>query len=130
MYGPDGAYRCFAGREATRALAKLSFEESDLSNPKYDDLGPFERDTLQEWIDKFKYYRCYPIIGKVSVPPHDLEFKRADLTQYKGKQDIPIGRIDAPIYLGINRKVLDVSYGGKDHYGEGDYYYYYANYIL
>ena len=35
---------------------------------------------------------------------------------------VPTGRIDAPIYVSINRKILDVSYGGKEMYGEGSGY--------
>jgi hypothetical protein len=61
-------YNCFAGRDATRAMAKLSFEEIDLSNSNIDDLGPFELSTLEDWFSKFKDYKCYPIIGRVSKP--------------------------------------------------------------
>lgn len=125
LYGENGAYHCFSGRDSTRALAKLSFEEDDLSNPRYDDLGPFERDSLENWVQKFKYYRCYPVVGRVSNPPVEYagrKFKREDLAVYNGTQAVPDGRIDAPIYIGLNGKVLDVSYGGKEHYGsEGGY---------
>jgi DNA replication protein DnaD len=38
-------------------MAKLSFEEEDLANPSYADLSPFERSTLSDWIEKFKYCR-------------------------------------------------------------------------
>lgn len=125
MYGENGAYHCFSGRDASRALAKLSFEEEDLSNPRYDDLGPFEKDSLENWVQKFKYYRAYPVVGRLCDPPVEYaerRFKRTDLVAYDGKQAVPDGRIDAPIYIGINGKVLDVSYGGKEHYGEGSSY--------
>eukprot|EP01041_Mallomonas_annulata_P008711 gene8711-17998_t len=122
LYGVEGAYHCFSGRDATRALAKLSFDESELSNPRYDDLGPFERDSLEGWVEKFKYYRAYPIVGRVSSPPASKDFKRSELSVYNGTQEVPTGRIDAPIYIAINGKVLDVSYGGKEHYGaDGGY---------
>ena len=42
FYGKDCSYNCFAGREATRAMAKLSFDEAELSNLDTSDLGPFE----------------------------------------------------------------------------------------
>ena len=42
FYGKDCSYNCFAGREATRAMAKLSFDESELSNLDTFDLSPFE----------------------------------------------------------------------------------------
>ena len=76
--------------------------------------GPFERSTLNDWIEKFKHYKCYPIVGKVSVAPPQKEFRREELFNFKGLQEVPEGRIDAPIYLGINGKVIDVSYGGKE----------------
>ncbi len=38
-------YHCFAGREASRAMALLSFDESELSNTRIDDLGAFGRGT-------------------------------------------------------------------------------------
>lgn len=54
FYGEGSGYHCFAGREASRAMAKLSFDEIELSNPNIDDLGPFEKSTLDEWYQKFK----------------------------------------------------------------------------
>ena len=44
-----------AGREASRALALLSFDEKDLSSTTLSDLGPFEKETLDGWEEKFKY---------------------------------------------------------------------------
>lgn len=43
----------FAGRDASRALAKMSFEASDLTGD-VSGLGPFEVEALQEWEYKFK----------------------------------------------------------------------------
>lgn len=120
FYGKGSSYNCFAGREATRAMARLSFEEEDLSSTKTDDLGPFERSTLEDWYDKFKYLKCYPIVGRVSSPPGpDQVFTKEELASFNGTQAVPPGRIDAPIYIAINGKVLDVSYGGKAMYGVG-----------
>lgn len=88
-YGVDGTYHCFAGRDASRAMAKLSFDEEDLSNQNLDDLGVFERDMLQNWIDKFKYGKQYPIVGHLSFPDVG-ETKRVftveELAKYKGPQ--------------------------------------------
>mmetsp|Transcript_11278 Transcript_11278/g.11309 ORF Transcript_11278/g.11309 Transcript_11278/m.11309 type:complete len:323 (+) Transcript_11278:64-1032(+) len=129
MYGPQGAYYCFTGRDATRALARLSFEEEDLSNPNIEDLGPFERDTLEQWIEKFRHYRGYPVVGRVSEVPKewaDRTFSRSDLTVFDGSQSVPSGRVDAPILLGVSGRVLDVSYGGKEHYGPGGGYHLFA----
>jgi len=58
FYGPGGPYHMFAGRDASRALAKLSFEEADLANPRVDDLSAHEKDQLNDWITKFEMKRC------------------------------------------------------------------------
>ena len=103
-------------------MAKFSFEEKELSSTKLDDLGAFERSTLQDWYDKFKIYRSYPIVGRTSIPPTDLRLTRSALRQYDGKQPVPEGRVNAPIYIGIGGKIFDVSYGGVEMYGaEGPY---------
>ncbi len=38
MYGKGCAYHLFAGRDASRALAKMSFDAEHLDNPRTDDL--------------------------------------------------------------------------------------------
>lgn len=53
FYGPGGPYALFAGKDASRALAKMSFEPSDLTSD-ISGLGPFEVEALQEWEYKFK----------------------------------------------------------------------------
>jgi membrane-associated progesterone receptor component len=126
FYGEGSGYHCFAGREASRAMAKLSFDEEDLANHDISDLGPFEKSVLDDWIQKFKHFKCYPIVGKVSIPPKDLELSREQMIEYRGLQEVPEGRIDAPIYIGINGKILDVSYGGKEMYGQGGPYFLFA----
>ncbi|CAE7541817.1 MSBP1, partial [Symbiodinium microadriaticum] len=83
-YGPGSTYDCFAGRDASRAMAKLSFEESELSNPNIDDLGPFERDVLENWVEKFQYMKCYPVVGKLSYPARDRVFTPAELWECRG----------------------------------------------
>ena len=61
-YGPSGSYACLAGREASRAVAKLNFDEKELCNDKLDDLKPRERQSLEKWVEKFKS-RNYQIVG-------------------------------------------------------------------
>jgi len=126
FYGEGSGYHCFAGREASRAMAKLSFEESELSNLDLSDLGSFEKNQLDEWYDKFKHYKNYPIVGRVSSPAKNLKLTVSELAAYKGLQEVPVGRVDAPIYVGIKGKILDVSYGGKEYYGEGGPYFVFA----
>lgn len=131
FYGPEGSYSCFAGREASRAMAKLSFDEKELNNLKLDDISAFERDSLEGWIEKFKHYRDYPIVGKVSMPPTDLTFTIEELSTYNGKQEVntegeEAHRLDKPIYVSLNKNVYDVSYGGKEMYAEGGPYFLFA----
>ena len=63
--------------------------------------------------------KCYPIVGLLSTPVKGLKLKRSDLIKFKGLNEVPSGRVDAPIYIGIKNKILDVSYGGKEMYGVG-----------
>ena len=146
-YGVDATYHCFAGRDASRAMAKLSFDEEELSNQCLDDLGLFERDTLQGWIDKFKYYKQYPIVGQLSFPNVGVEkrvFTVSELAKFKGiappaekqgtddnqnkevYQELLPGRVSREILLCLKGKVYDVSYGGVEMYGEGGPYHRFA----
>ncbi|XVF09856.1 hypothetical protein REPUB_Repub07fG0133000 [Reevesia pubescens] len=72
FYGPGGPYALFAGKDASRALAKMSFEEKDLTGD-ISDLGPFELDALQDWEYKFmsKYVKVGTIKKTVPVTEGD-----------------------------------------------------------
>ncbi|KAJ4907521.1 Membrane steroid-binding protein 1 [Raphanus sativus] len=63
-YGPGGPYALFAGKDASQALAKMSFEEKDLTWD-ISGLSPFELDALQDWEDKFM--SNYAKVGTVEV---------------------------------------------------------------
>lgn len=58
FYGPGGPYAMFAGKDCTRALAKLSFE-AELFTGNTEGLEPHELEKLEEWIEMFegKYRR-------------------------------------------------------------------------
>ncbi|XP_057481274.1 membrane steroid-binding protein 1-like [Actinidia eriantha] len=62
FYGPGGPYALFAGKDASRALAKMSFEDKDLTGD-ISDLGPFEIDALQDW--EYKFMSKYVKVGTV-----------------------------------------------------------------
>lgn len=126
FYGEGSGYNCFAGRDATRAMAKLSFDEIDLSNSNVDDLGSFELGVLEDWYIKFKDFKCYPIMGRVSKPITFKDYTLTELLEFKDVAVVPEGRLDAPIFMGINGKVIDVSYGGKEMYGKGGPYFLFA----
>ncbi|KAJ4774422.1 hypothetical protein LUZ62_058679 [Rhynchospora pubera] len=62
FYGPGGPYALFAGRDASRALAKMSFEPQDLTSD-ISGLGPFELDALQDW--EYKFMSKYVKVGSI-----------------------------------------------------------------
>lgn len=72
FYGPGGPYALFAGKDASRALAKMSFEEKDLTGD-ISGLGPFELDALQDW--EYKFMEKYVKVGTIKreVPVTEAE---------------------------------------------------------
>ena len=62
FYGPGGPYGMFAGKDCTRALAKMAFDE-ELFTGDIAGLEADELEKLEEWIEMFegKYRR----IGRV-----------------------------------------------------------------
>lgn len=58
FYGPGGPYGMFAGKDCTRALAMVSFDE-ELFTGDIQGLEPEELEKLEEWIEMFegKYRR-------------------------------------------------------------------------
>jgi membrane-associated progesterone receptor component len=108
------------------ALAKMSFDTSHLGDLKgCQTLNFGERNELEGWVDKFTYYRNYPIKGRL-VDDDDLAAlaKRTLTTKELAKctgekgQEIPDGYAAAPIYIGAGDKVFDASFGGVEFYGE------------
>ncbi|XP_021739255.1 probable steroid-binding protein 3 [Chenopodium quinoa] len=73
FYGPGGSYAMFAGRDATRALALMSFDPQDLTG-NMDGLSESELDVLQDW--ELKFIEKYPKVG-VLVKEEDLDSKKA-----------------------------------------------------
>ena len=62
FYGPGGAYCMFAGKDASRALAKMSKEEGDVTG-SLDGLSEKEIGVLNDWETKF--VAKYPVVGRV-----------------------------------------------------------------
>ncbi|KAG0255537.1 hypothetical protein BG011_005074 [Mortierella polycephala] len=68
FYGPGGPYGNFAGRDASRGLAKNSFDKSmlvPLEGPidKLEDLDDSERESLSDWAMHFE--AKYQLVGKL-----------------------------------------------------------------
>lgn len=65
FYGPKGGYNKFAGRDVSRALAKMSFDPADLENTSTDDLDEKQKKVLADWVKTFEGRKGYPIVGKI-----------------------------------------------------------------
>ena len=62
FYGPGGGYFALAGRDASRALARMDLGPANLDSPvRLDDLSDKERQTLDQWHDKLS--AKYPQVG-------------------------------------------------------------------
>jgi len=68
FYGPDGPYGMMAGRDASRALARMSLDPADVENSDISDLSASERSQLEEYVAKFemKYHRVGFLVGSGS----------------------------------------------------------------
>jgi membrane-associated progesterone receptor component len=129
FYGPGGPYEMFAGRECGAALATMSFNESLLDNMSaIDTLGRGDKAELENWLEKFEHYRCYPIKGRFvpndKLPSPERTISLEELAMYDGNNEgAPTrdhsGYAAHPIYLGAHDKVFDVSFGGVEMYGKG-----------
>ncbi|GAB2211784.1 hypothetical protein Droror1_Dr00025119 [Drosera rotundifolia] len=62
FYGPGGPYAMFAGKDASRALAKMSKEDDDV-RADIDGLSEKELEVLADWERKFEVK--YPVVGRV-----------------------------------------------------------------
>lgn len=59
FYGPGAGYHMFAGRDASRALATMKFE--DIESHNVDDLEEESLQVLRDWIAK--YESKYKVVG-------------------------------------------------------------------
>lgn len=72
FYGPGGPYALFAGHDATRALALMSFDPKDLTS-NVDGLRASELEVLQDWEYKFmeKYVKVGHIVSEKTTKGED-----------------------------------------------------------
>jgi membrane-associated progesterone receptor component len=81
FYGPGGAYHVYAGREAARALGKMSLSPEDCT-ADLDDLSEKERATLAQWETKFE--AKYKVVGQVRRKKEEFNLKNeANATSYR-----------------------------------------------
>ncbi|XP_073155625.1 membrane steroid-binding protein 2-like isoform X2 [Henckelia pumila] len=76
FYGPSGPYALFAGRDASRALALMSFDPKDLTG-NIEELTTSELEALLEWEYKFmeKYVKVGQIVGGKIIEPKETGFE-------------------------------------------------------
>jgi hypothetical protein len=92
----------FAGHEFGIALAQMSFKTEHL-----DDVAGCA--SLGGWIQKFKFYRCYPVEGRL-IPTSDLPdpthiVSKEELEKNNGEGEVPDKYATAPIYIGAGGKL-------------------------
>jgi membrane-associated progesterone receptor component len=127
FYGPGGPYEDFAGHECGVALAKMSFDKEHLDDlAGCSKLNFGETQELDGWVEKFMYYRCYPVKGRLVSDEklqdlRDRTLNSDDLAKHCGEEgeEVPEGYAAAPIYIGAGDKVFDASFGGAVFYGAG-----------
>jgi membrane-associated progesterone receptor component len=61
---PGAGYNVFAGREAARALAKMSLREEDCTDEGLEELSKREQETLRDWEERLLYK--YSVVGQAS----------------------------------------------------------------
>ena len=64
FYGPGKSYNLFAGRDASRSLAKVSLEAADAESRDLSDLTEEQLKTLDDWEAKIS--KKYPIVGTMA----------------------------------------------------------------
>ncbi|KAI9920086.1 hypothetical protein PsorP6_015733 [Peronosclerospora sorghi] len=109
LYGPGEGYHVFAGRDASRALAKMSFEKEDLESDDLSDLSFMDKETLNDWVTKFAVYNDYPNVGRV--------LRRRDLTREQLKQFNGLDNPRKIVYVALSGNIYDVTLDGLEHYG-------------
>eukprot|EP00244_Chara_vulgaris_P007950 TRINITY_DN2988_c0_g1_i1.p2 TRINITY_DN2988_c0_g1~~TRINITY_DN2988_c0_g1_i1.p2 ORF type:complete len:105 (+),score=16.44 TRINITY_DN2988_c0_g1_i1:260-574(+) len=63
FYGKGGNYHCLVGKDASRALGRMSLEKPDLESSVLSDLTSEQVTTLNEWEGKFR--AKYPVVGRL-----------------------------------------------------------------
>ncbi|KAG6739196.1 hypothetical protein POTOM_056783 [Populus tomentosa] len=69
FYGPGGSYAMFAGKDASRALAKMSKNDEDITSSLHG-LTEKEIGVLDDWEKKFE--AKYPVVGRVGTISRDV----------------------------------------------------------
>lgn len=87
FYGPGGPYALFAGRDASRALALMSFDRQDLTG-NIEGLSASELEVLQDWEYKFmeKYVKVGQLVSERKLKPTENGDKMPQNAEENGAQ--------------------------------------------
>jgi hypothetical protein len=96
----------------------MSFEEEHL-DIKCNDLNFGEQATLDEWAQKFQYFKDYPVVGRLlldsELPDADRIISKEELSMHKGDQDVPEGYASPPIYIGKRIGLASICWSHFSH---------------
>lgn len=84
FYGPGGPYALFAGRDASRALALMSFDPKDLTG-NIEGLSESELEALQDW--EYKFMEKYVKVGQLVSENASSESKETENVGEASKLD-------------------------------------------
>eukprot|EP00953_Heterococcus_sp_UTEX-ZZ885_P021379 11928-Heterococcus_DN1.PRE.1 len=136
VYGPEGTYSHLVGHDASIAIAKSFKDTADLDKFDLSSLSARENMTLNGWAELLEAKGC-STLGRLVQPPAPRPLRVRELAQHsacsylcvplycvnthqsKGAQPCPAGYAAAPMLMGCNNVVFDVSFGGQDLYGHG-----------
>lgn len=93
FYGPGGPYALFAGRDASRALALMSFDPKDLTG-NIEGLTDSELEALQDWEYKFmeKYVKVGQLVSKNASKETENVGEASKLDQEKSEENKAEGK--------------------------------------
>ncbi|CAM9346089.1 unnamed protein product [Chrysoparadoxa australica] len=117
FYGKNQAYNLFAGHDASKSLALMSFNLKDIDSD-YESLEADSQKSLDGWIEQFdhKYVRSGRLITDM---PEQRDLTEEELLEYDGTNPVPEGFACPPIYVGLKGRIFDVSFGGSHLFGPG-----------
>lgn len=96
---------CIIGGFSFCDALKLTLDSCPVPPCSLSDLTYTEHESLHGWKEKFKYYSCYPVVGKLIRPKSDTVYTAETLKPLNGTQPVPEGYVDAPILIAIKDKV-------------------------
>lgn len=90
FYGPGGSYRMFSGKDASRALALLSFKPDDI-NGDLEGLDESDLAVLDDW--EMKFIDKYPRVGKLLY----TEEKWRKIEESRLSQTVEAGEVEEQV---------------------------------